>query len=353
MKFTKLNDDLACVGALPDRPEAADGYTPDALKAVFDRAGLSIQTYLNQVLTRELEDYGKGASAAEKLGSAPIAGLRSHTVHAQLTELKEGLDTLEKSWQEELGQLVNGVLPAGSVGEDRLTDGVRDQLHGWESLSLRQTVLDTPGEHRFTAPRTGCYRFRLVGAGAAGTLVHPDAYGVGTYYGHGGGAGAWAEFTVAMQAGEVASVTVGKGGVAANAHPGDTMTTTDYHTGYVANEAYSFPGGLTQVELGGGRWALAAGGDVTRERVVCITQGLPGVLCGSGAPHAYNGATVLSVGADSAMGLGGAETLSAGYGAGGAGGSISFDGDDYYTVLLAPAPGGNGAVIIEYLGGTT
>lgn len=55
MAFTKLTTDVEHVQALNDRPNANSGLTADQVKAVFDQAGTDIKTYINNVLTPELD----------------------------------------------------------------------------------------------------------------------------------------------------------------------------------------------------------------------------------------------------------------------------------------------------------
>lgn len=56
MPLTKMTTNVNNIQALSDRPNTADGLTSAELKERFDKAGADIKTYLNTVLTEELDD---------------------------------------------------------------------------------------------------------------------------------------------------------------------------------------------------------------------------------------------------------------------------------------------------------
>lgn len=58
-KLSPLEEDLAVISKLEDEPNDVSGMTPEALKAAFDRSGLTIQQYLNQVLLPQLEQQAR------------------------------------------------------------------------------------------------------------------------------------------------------------------------------------------------------------------------------------------------------------------------------------------------------
>lgn len=71
MAIPKLEEDLAIIAKMPDNPRA-DGLTTEAFKAQFDRAALTIQKYINDVLVPAVE---VGKSGGIVLGpKAPSAG---------------------------------------------------------------------------------------------------------------------------------------------------------------------------------------------------------------------------------------------------------------------------------------
>ena len=55
MALTKMTQDVNNIQALSDRPNSIDGLTASELKAKYDKAGSDIKTYLNTVLTTEID----------------------------------------------------------------------------------------------------------------------------------------------------------------------------------------------------------------------------------------------------------------------------------------------------------
>lgn len=55
MALTKLIENVNNIQQLSDKPNETDGLTSAELKERFDRAGTTIKTYLNEVLTTELD----------------------------------------------------------------------------------------------------------------------------------------------------------------------------------------------------------------------------------------------------------------------------------------------------------
>lgn len=56
MPLTKMTANVNNIQALSDRPNTTDGLTSAELKERFDKAGSDLKTYLNTVLTEELDD---------------------------------------------------------------------------------------------------------------------------------------------------------------------------------------------------------------------------------------------------------------------------------------------------------
>lgn len=56
MPLTKMTTNVNNIQALSDRPNSTDGLTSAELKERFDKAGSDLKTYLNTVLTEELDD---------------------------------------------------------------------------------------------------------------------------------------------------------------------------------------------------------------------------------------------------------------------------------------------------------
>jgi hypothetical protein len=56
MALTKLTANVNNIQALSDQPNTIDGLTSSELKERFDKAGADIKSYINGVLTEELDD---------------------------------------------------------------------------------------------------------------------------------------------------------------------------------------------------------------------------------------------------------------------------------------------------------
>ena len=56
MALTKLTANMNNIQALSDQPNTIDGLTSSELKERFDKAGADIKSYINEVLTEELDD---------------------------------------------------------------------------------------------------------------------------------------------------------------------------------------------------------------------------------------------------------------------------------------------------------
>lgn len=55
MALTKFREAVNNISQLSDRPNETDGLTSDELKQRFDKAGIDIKAYINNVLTQELD----------------------------------------------------------------------------------------------------------------------------------------------------------------------------------------------------------------------------------------------------------------------------------------------------------
>lgn len=100
MSFTKMTDDLNIIQGLPDLPNDVGGLTAAQLKATYDKAGLLLKKYINEVLIPEIE----GNGGAANVGISEIEGVNATTVQRALEILR--------------GQLMEataGVIPDGSI----------------------------------------------------------------------------------------------------------------------------------------------------------------------------------------------------------------------------------------------
>lgn len=57
LNLTNLTANVNNIQALSDRPNTADGLTPQELKERFDKAGADIKDYINNTQIEEIEDY--------------------------------------------------------------------------------------------------------------------------------------------------------------------------------------------------------------------------------------------------------------------------------------------------------
>lgn len=76
--------------SMPDRPNTVFASTA-AFKAALDSSTQALQAAIN-ALVADLQASGAGVSAAEFIGSAPIAGLSGSTVYNQITDAKSQLN---------------------------------------------------------------------------------------------------------------------------------------------------------------------------------------------------------------------------------------------------------------------
>jgi hypothetical protein len=89
MAFTRLENDIANISKLSDRPNQNDGLSAAQLKGRFDKAGIDIKDFINEILIEELES----ESGANNIGSTPLVVGGSTTVGGQLGELNTALET--------------------------------------------------------------------------------------------------------------------------------------------------------------------------------------------------------------------------------------------------------------------
>ncbi len=348
MSFSRMMQATDHVARLPDRPGAAEGYTPEVLKAIFDQGATQIKEYLNSVLLQELEATGRGTSAAEQLGSAWIEGLTGQTVHQQLCSLLEELEKVKTESQ----QALLGQIPDGSLTETKLDPNLAALIYKSEARACVHAAYTDHGDYRFVAPIQGRYRLRVVGAGGGGTLCCPQAVGSGGVDATGGPSGAYAETTVILNRGQILSVSVGQGGVPAQYDVAQVLSNTEYYGNYIGQMLYSSPGGESAVYITAEQRLVAPGGDCTMEAVKAQAHGSweERAVTRSGLRCATEADKVLRQGADSFLGQGGyGDTV--GIGAGGAGGRLSLDTDGNRRIVELPTRGGDGAVFIDFLGG--
>ena len=108
MALTTFNEDMEIISKLSTYPNDADGMTPEALKASFDRAGTLLKVYINNTLLTELG----GASGAANLGVGPVNGTdMGATIQAALDALAA-----------QIVEATLGTIPNKSIGESKFAD---------------------------------------------------------------------------------------------------------------------------------------------------------------------------------------------------------------------------------------
>jgi len=122
MAFTKLTGNsqhtqngVDYVSELDNKPNDVGGLNPAQLKAVFDRAGMEIQAYLNNTLTAELE----AAGGAGSIGIQTIGAFAATTVQAALEALYGAITEAHEPVD---GSVTTAKLDTGAVTTDKLAD---------------------------------------------------------------------------------------------------------------------------------------------------------------------------------------------------------------------------------------
>ncbi|MBQ9975907.1 MAG: hypothetical protein IJP16_05300 [Clostridia bacterium] len=308
--FTRLEGTLSHVSELPDIPTLENGYTPRALKGVFDRAGEEIREYINTVLLGEIEDKG-----AESVGVKAIETAKGATV-------QEILEALALQVQE----VANGAIPEGTVTPDKFVPSVASFI---TEGSPRAMLFSEVGEHIFVPTRSGNYKISVQGAGGGG-----DTFG--TYrIPCGGGSGAFCTGWLRLEKGRSYRVVVGRGG---------SPITLNEQKKLIASAE---KGGASGFYDGESELLFADGGNTRRGELPTARGGL---VCIKGANPLISGLlysdTEYKTGAPSRMGGETVGTATAELGAGGVGASYDLNNGIY---SYSGSDGGSGAVLIEWM----
>lgn len=118
MSLPKFETDISYISKLDDEPNDVGGLDASQLKAEFDKAGLNIQEYINDVLLPYLE----GVEAAASLGIATISGLSSaKSVQEALEALKAAIDNTATGSIPD-ASLTGEKLVAKAIGSRELAD---------------------------------------------------------------------------------------------------------------------------------------------------------------------------------------------------------------------------------------
>ena len=97
MAFTRFETDTANIIKLSDRPKQNDGLSAAQVKAKFDKAGVDLKTYLNDVLTEELERTTDGDSGADNIGATAVGDGTAETVQGILEEMDANVTALDSA----------------------------------------------------------------------------------------------------------------------------------------------------------------------------------------------------------------------------------------------------------------
>ena len=317
MKLSSFNKDVKNITKLSDRPNIENGYTANALKELFDKAGVDIKEYINTVLIEELASNTDNASGADRIGSGAIDTVYGDTVQEKLVSLSA-----------QVNDLANGTIPDGSVTPDKFAPDIAAFL---TSASIRASFIGSVGESNFVVERNGIYKFTIVGGGAGGGVQPSDSF-----LRLGGGGGAAAVLWLELKAGDSCVVNIGAGG------KGMQVSGTDFVSAAQNGED-------TTLTVNGVRVMTAQGGVFGTEVRAVATGGtlnysggypmIGGVVNGSKTKIEFvlGGNSLLGYGAtfsSDVPGIGGG-----GYGGKYIGSGIYYKGYD----------GGNGCAIIEYM----
>ncbi|MGE4485344.1 MAG: glycine-rich domain-containing protein [Oscillospiraceae bacterium] len=240
MALTTLDSDLGIIAALPDEPNDAGGLTAAQLKAKFDEAAKTIQTYLN--------DTHLPQHTAGNIAFSPIEGVSSEDVQAAIAEVyTAGQDVT-------LGQIPPGTLTFATLDTDVPPKIAR--ASGWGLLQSYTTA----GTYTFTVPdaygdglayEIGVYEIGGGGSGGAGRVTN-DSQGELRACAAGGASGRTRVFYKTVTPGDTIAVVVGAGGTA------KVITTSAYAASGSGNDggSTSFDGIAALGGEGGQAWAL-------------------------------------------------------------------------------------------------
>lgn len=106
MSFDRFDKDMEIIVKLDDEPNDVGGLSATALKAEFDKSGISIKDYINNILLPELE----AATAAANLGVSPSVGLEGATsIQAALEKILVSIRNISQ-----------GAVAPGSIDTEKL-----------------------------------------------------------------------------------------------------------------------------------------------------------------------------------------------------------------------------------------
>ena len=147
MALPTLNDDLAVISKLDDRPNDVGGLTAADLKAKFDEAAGAIQTYINDTLLPYLES----VSGAGGIGITTVSGIQAATnVQDALAALEANIEGVTQGSVADNSintvklvdsAITNAKLADGSVSADKLqSDAVTNAKMANNSVGTNELI---------------------------------------------------------------------------------------------------------------------------------------------------------------------------------------------------------------------
>lgn len=118
MAIAKFTDNVKVHENLPDQPNDIDGYSAEQIKELFDRPGVLIKQWINEVLLPGLK--------ASNLAFSPVSGINAKTV-------QEAIENVQR----QASEAVSGSIPEASISKEKLTAALLDRIYGgrvWVSL---------------------------------------------------------------------------------------------------------------------------------------------------------------------------------------------------------------------------
>lgn len=94
MALTTFDKDVENISALSDQPNDNDGLSADELKALFDKAGVDIKDYINNVLIPELVEQIAAAARGIATDNIPASILTNYSITENKLSQEEGLEAV-------------------------------------------------------------------------------------------------------------------------------------------------------------------------------------------------------------------------------------------------------------------
>jgi hypothetical protein len=253
--------------------------------------------------------------------------------------------------KENLALAANAAIPNGVLTREKLSPLLLNELDRVSTLSLKSLCYSQAGNYEFVAPAKGLYRFMAVGAGSGGTHFTniPDSHAM--IDARGGASGAFCRFDVWLEAGTRVSLKVGAASSPADGFTLNQEMSKEQYLERIAGEGVYDSGESTQIFIGNGKSVICHGGDCRKEKTSVSLHGVEGAITLSGRRYKWDDDRIVSCGADSAIGQGATDDFLPGAGAGGLGGVLYFDSDGSVAVRRLATKGGDGMIIVEYIGG--